>query len=111
MVQLKPQMKRVAFKMFLKPGFAAEYMRRHELIWPELQQLLINDGIEEYYIFLDEQTNELFAFLKKNVNLQSATRSNNEVMKKWWAYMKDIMSTNADNSPLKTDLLEVFSLW
>ena len=103
-------MKRVAFKMFLKPGFADEYKRRHALIWPELQQLLISDGIEEYYIFLDEETNELFAFLKKKVNPQPDSRANNEVVKKWWAYMKDIMNTNADNSPLKTELQEVFSL-
>jgi L-rhamnose mutarotase len=103
-------MKRVAFKMFLKPGFANEYKRRHDLIWPEMQQLLISDGIEEYYIFLDEQTNELFAFLKKKVNPGADSRSNIEVLKKWWAYMKDIMNTNEDNSPLKTDLLEVFSL-
>ena len=104
-------MKRVAFKMFLKPGFAVEYKKRHELIWPELKQLLISDGIEEYYIFLDEQTNELFAFLKKNVNPGADSRGNNEVLKKWWTYMKDIMNTNEDNSPLKTELLEVFSLW
>jgi L-rhamnose mutarotase len=103
-------MKRIAFKMTLKPGYAAEYRKRHELIWPELQQLLINDGVEEYYIFLDEHTNDLFAFLKKNVTGQSTQRNESAVLKKWWAHMKDIMDTNEDNSPVKTDLIEVFSL-
>ena len=31
-------------------------------------------------------------------------------MQKWWAYMKDIMETNADNSPVSTSLEEVFYL-
>jgi L-rhamnose mutarotase len=31
-------------------------------------------------------------------------------MKKWWAYMKDIMETNADNSPLSIPLKNVFDL-
>jgi L-rhamnose mutarotase len=32
------------------------------------------------------------------------------VMKKWWAYMKDIMETNADNSPLSIPLNNVFNM-
>jgi len=30
------------------------------------------------------------------------------VMKKWWAYMKDIMDTNPDSSPVAVPLKEVF---
>lgn len=33
-----------------------------------------------------------------------------EIMKKWWAYMKDIMKTNDDDSPVSTPLKEVFYL-
>ena len=29
-------MERIAFKMKLKPGFEAEYKKRHNEIWPEL---------------------------------------------------------------------------
>ena len=32
--------KRVAFKMFLKPGFDKEYERRHNEIWPELVEII-----------------------------------------------------------------------
>jgi L-rhamnose mutarotase len=35
---------------------------------------------------------------------------NHPVMKKWWAYMKDIMETNPDNSPLSIPLKNVFHL-
>jgi len=31
-------------------------------------------------------------------------------MKKWWTYMKDIMETNPDNSPVSISLKEVFYL-
>ena len=31
-----------------------------------------------------------------------------EIMKKWWDYMKDIMETNPDDSPVTTVLDEVF---
>jgi L-rhamnose mutarotase len=33
-----------------------------------------------------------------------------EVMKRWWAYMADIMETNADHSPVAIDLTPVFYL-
>jgi L-rhamnose mutarotase len=32
------------------------------------------------------------------------------VMKRWWDYMKDIMETNEDNSPVSLPLKEVFYL-
>ena len=34
----------------------------------------------------------------------------NAVMQKWWAYMKDIMECNEDNSPVSIPLKEVFHL-
>ena len=33
-------MKRIAFKMKLKPGFEAEYKKRHDEIWPDLVKLI-----------------------------------------------------------------------
>jgi DUF438 domain-containing protein len=39
---------RNAFKMKLKPGFEAEYKKRHDEIWPELQTLLSDVGIQDY---------------------------------------------------------------
>ena len=35
---------------------------------------------------------------------------NEPIMKKWWDYMKDIMETNEDNSPVSIPLKEVFYL-
>lgn len=36
--------------------------------------------------------------------------SNSDVMQKWWVYMKDIMESNPDNSPVGIPLKEVFCL-
>ncbi len=44
-------MTRQAFKMFLKPGFEAEYQKRHNEIWPELKKLLKDAGVYDYSIF------------------------------------------------------------
>ena len=103
-------MKRLAFKMTLLKGFEEEYKKRHDSIWPELVQLLKKAGIEDYSIFLDKETDALYAVLKCNDQSAVDNLAHMEVMKKWWAYMKDIMETNTDNSPVAKPLQEVFYL-
>jgi L-rhamnose mutarotase len=103
-------MTRVAFKMKLFPDKKEEYKKRHNALWPELQELLKGSGIEDYSIFLDENTNELFGVMKvKNSKLLDELPKH-PLMKKWWAYMKDIMESNPDNSPTSVPLEEVFYL-
>lgn len=103
-------MKRIAFKMKIFKGAEQEYKKRHDEIWPELKQLLTSKGIHDYSIFLDESTNTLFAILKASDDESLNTLPANEVMQKWWAYMKDIMECNDDNSPISIPLKEVFYL-
>ena len=103
-------MARIAFKMQLHKGFEAEYKRRHDELWPELQQLIKAAGISEYSIFLDETSNNLFGvFSVEEIGLVDSLRYH-PIMQKWWFYMKDIMESNSDNSPLSTSLKEVFYL-
>ena len=101
-------MLRVAFKMKLKPGFKDEYQKRHAAIWPELSVLIKEAGVSEYSIFLDEETNSLFAVQKQAGDASSQDLGGTEIVKKWWAYMADIMETNPDNSPVTVPLEEVF---
>ncbi|MBL7112001.1 MAG: L-rhamnose mutarotase [Bacteroidales bacterium] len=102
-------MKRVAFKMKLFPGKKDDYIKRHDEIWPELKQLLKDNGISDYTIFLDEETNILFAVQKVDENSGSSQDlGNNPIVKKWWAQNIDIMETNPDNSPVSMPLTEVF---
>ncbi len=103
-------MKRIAFKMRLKPGFEAEYKRRHDNIWPELSRKLTEAGISDYSIFLDAETLTLFAVQKVCDGNTAASLAQDPVMRKWWDYMADIMDTNPDHSPVCTPLVEVFYL-
>lgn len=101
-------MQRLAFKMKLNPGQEAEYKRRHDELWPELEQLLKETGIQNYSIFLDESTLDLFGVLNIENPEKMDDLPNNPVMKKWWAYMADIMEVNEDNSPKSVSLKDVF---
>ena len=103
-------MERVAFKMKLFKGWEEEYKKRHDALWPELETLLKETGVEEYSIFLDEETNILFGVLKIEKKIKLDELPNHPVMKKWWAYMKDIMESNPDSSPVSIPLKEVFYL-
>ena len=103
-------MQRVAFKMKLFKGYEDEYRKRHDAIWPELKSLLKITGVEDYSIFLDEETNILFGVLKIENSMQLDELPHHPVMKKWWAYMKDIMESNPDGSPVSVPLKEVFYL-
>ncbi|ANI89656.1 L-rhamnose mutarotase [Arachidicoccus ginsenosidimutans] len=103
-------MKRIAFKMQLYKGFEAEYKKRHDEIWAELKDLLKEHCVSDYSIFLDETTNDLFGILSLSNEAKFNDLPNHPVMKKWWAYMKGIMPTNEDNSPVSIPLKEIFYL-
>jgi L-rhamnose 1-epimerase len=101
-------MRRKAFKMQLKPGFEAEYKRRHDEIWPELVKLLEDAGISDYAIYLDPETLTLFGVQKLSPDTTESGLASKAIMRKWWDYMKDIMDTNPDGSPVCIELPEVF---
>ena len=103
-------MHRIAFKMKLYPGFEAEYQKRHGELWPELAQLLKQTGISDYSIFLDEETLTLFGVLKAEDAKKLDNLPANPIMQKWWAYMRDIMETHDDYSPVSVPLKEIFYL-
>ena len=101
-------MQRNAFKMKLKPGFVAEYKKRHDEIWPELQKELNAAGVSDYSIFLDEETLTLFAVQKLSDKNTAAALPNSPIVKKWWSYMAPLMEVHPDHSPVTKPLKEVF---
>lgn len=103
-------MKRVAFSMKIKKGCGAEYKKRHDEIWPELEEVIRKAGISDYSIYLDEETLSLFAFHKHDENNNFPDLAENPIVRKWWNYMADIMEVNPDNSPVVTSLKEVFHI-
>lgn len=96
--------------MTLLPGFEAEYEKRHDEIWPELVAALKEAGVSDYSIFLEKESNKLFAVLKRTSNHKMDELPLEPIVKKWWAYMADIMETNPDNSPIVNPIPMVFHL-
>lgn len=87
-----------------------EYERRHLPIWTELQTVLKNHGVSNYSIFLESETNQLFGYAEiESEELWQKIAASDEC-RRWWAFMKDLMPTNADDSPLSVELKEVFHL-
>lgn len=95
---MKPE--KQAFRMFLNPGCAAEYKKRHDEIWPELLALLRAAGVSDYSIYLDEENLVLFAVLRRSPGHRMDDLPNEPVMKRWWDHMSDIMRSHPDGSPV-----------
>ncbi len=101
---------RIAFRMTLFPGQAAEYRKRHDEIFPELVTALKDAGISDYSIWLDPESNHLFGILTRSDDHKMDVLPNSEIVKRWWAHMRDIMATDADNVPVQIPMKRVFYL-
>ena len=96
--------------MSVNPGMENEYERRHRPIWPELERALLDHGVSTYSIFLHPETRQLFACVEFQDEAQWQAIARTEVCQRWWQHMREIMPSNPDNSPVSTELREVFHL-
>ena len=103
-------MLRKAFRMAIHPGQEAEYERRHRPIWEELEAVLVAHGVGRYSIFLDEATRDLFAYVEIEDEARWAAIAETDVCRRWWRYMREIMPSNPDDSPVSRELREVFHI-
>ena len=101
---------RKAFRMSVEPDHQAEYVRRHNPIWRELETVLLQHGVRAYSIFLDPATSDLFAYAEIESEERWAAIAATDVCRRWWRTMREIMPSNADDSPISRDLREVFHL-
>ena len=101
---------RRAFRMSINPGEEAEYERRHRPIWGELEETLLAHGVDTYSIYLDPATRDLFAYVEFDSEERWNAVASTDVCRRWWAYMRDIMPSNPDFSPIAASLAEVFHL-
>ncbi|MCE9559656.1 MAG: L-rhamnose mutarotase [Armatimonadetes bacterium] len=101
---------RKAFVMSIHPGNEVEYERRHRPIWPELEAVLKKHGVLSYSIFLHPETKQLFAYAEIDDEAKWKAIASTPECKKWWAYMKDMMPSNPDNSPKSLEIKEVFHI-
>src|SRR5688572_26083639 len=101
---------RKAFRMSVSPEAHAEYRRRHNPIWPELEQTLYAHGVVAYSIYLDPVTSDLFACVEIESEEQWAAIANTDICRRWWRHMRELMPSNRDDSPVSRDLEEVFHI-
>ncbi len=101
---------RKAMVMQVNPDKHEEYRQRHNPIWDELQAVLKAHGVHNYSIFLHQETSQLFAYVEIEDESRWQSIADTEICKKWWAYMRDIMPSNPDNSPCSLELYEVFHI-
>jgi L-rhamnose mutarotase len=101
---------RKAFLMFVNPECHVEYQKRHDEIWQEMTHLLQSHGVSNYSIHLFAEQNMLFGYAEVQSEAQWNAIADTAICRKWWAYMKDVMPSNPDNSPISKPLKEVFYL-
>lgn len=101
---------RKAFLMSVNPDAHEEYERRHRPIWTELAEVLKSHGASNYSIFLDEKTSQLFGYVEIESEERWEAIAGTPECRRWWEFMRDVMPSNDDNSPVSTELREVFHL-
>ena len=89
-------MERIAWRGRIKHGAKAEYVRRHNDIWPEMTALLKEAGIRNYTIFCSG--GELFGYYEceKGAAFAQKTQAESPVVEKWNEYMKDVLELEMD---------------
>ena len=96
--------------MAVHPGQEAEYERRHQPIWPELEAVLKEHGVHTYSIFLDPADRSLFAYVEMEDEARWNAIAATDVCRRWWKHMREIMPSNDDDSPVSRELPEVFHI-
>jgi L-rhamnose mutarotase len=87
-----------------------EYVRRHNPIWRDLEATLFEHGVRSYSIYLDRATSQLFAYAEIESEERWNAIATTEVCKRWWSYMRELMPSNPDDSPVSLELDEVFHI-
>jgi L-rhamnose mutarotase len=101
---------RKAFIMSVNPGAEAEYEKRHNPIWPELEKVLKDHGVSNYSIFLHPETRQLFGYAEIENEEQWVSITSTDACQRWWKHMSNVMPSNPDHSPVNIPLCEVFHL-
>lgn len=104
-------MERMAWTGRIKPGCKAEYIKRHDEIWPELVDVLKAAGIQNYSIFACGD--QLFGYYEceKGIEFAEQTQAGSSVVDRWNQFMDDILELEMDPvTGAQPKLTQVFRL-
>ena len=84
-------LEKCTWKATLKPGKKAEYIRRHDEIWPEMTEVLTRAGIRNYTIWCCGD--ELFGYYEceKGATYAAKVQAESPVVDRWNEFMRDVM--------------------
>lgn len=89
-------MEKYAWKATVREGCIEEYIKRHDNLPEDMQNLLHEAGITNYTIW--NVGNELFGYYecKYGIDFAAKTQNDSEIVKRWDEYMADILVMEKD---------------
>lgn len=88
-------MQRFMWTAKIKPGQLAEYIRRHDQIWPEMTAVLNEAGIHNYTIW--NNGDQVIGYYEcEDIDYAAKVQRESEVVDRWNEYMKDVMEMEFD---------------
>lgn len=89
-------LEKCTLKATLKSGKKAEYIRRHDEIWPEMTEVLTRAGIRNYTIWCCGD--ELFGYYEceKGAAYAAKVQAESPVVDRWNEFMRDVMTMDFD---------------
>lgn len=106
-------MKRVGFLLKVRQDRIEEYKKRHQHVWPEMQEALRKNGWHNYSIFMRED-GLLFGYFEAAESFEASLdgMSKEEINNKWQDSVADLFESiggqHADQSMLEIE--EIFHL-
>jgi len=100
--------KRTGFMLRLKPGGLEEYVRRHDVIWPELVAEMAAHGVEQVTIF--HVDSKLFIYSEITDADAWQRLWNLDIHLRWAAELEPYLELAENGTPDASDLSEIFHL-
>ena len=82
----------------------------HDAVWPELTDLLRRSGISDYSIFLREPSGTRSGARRRAPGHAMHGLPGQEIMRRWWRQIADIMQTGPDGARMSEPPALVFHM-
>jgi L-rhamnose mutarotase len=104
--------RRVCFRLRVRPERLAEYRERHAAVWPEMLTALRDAGWHDYSLFLHEDGTLIGYFLTEDLDASLAAMAGTDVNRRWQAEMAPFFEDLAGRRPDEgfEVLAEIFNL-